>query len=245
MNRTTAFLEIRDDESWDLSVTSLAAVNELVGLDVMTAFVRAFTHADRIVSLITWFHLSERDAPNGTAGNARSFSTFQAFLIGTLRELASALKDLRTQLILSGSFADTNWTDRLSKWEKWGESKRVNTVRKKYCFHTDHSLFRSGLSALPLSEDAGPVLRGSSRRTRHSHFVLAERAALEGIRLLDPPPEPSSGEAPPDGLMGGTLRVLGEPHEYLDVLPPLEAEFFRVLEAAGVHVIPIRHRGGV
>ncbi len=229
MKTTTAFMEIRDDESWDLTFSDLDQVIENVGLDVMTSFLRAYVHSDRIFSLVTMFHLSRSDAPESSPGEFRNFAAFQAFMIGSLRELAETLKDLRTHLLSRGLFSDRSWQDGLLRWEEWGRGHKVNTIRKKYAFHVDHDLIREGLSSVPRSATGSAVaLRGSSGKSRHSQFFLGEAAAIEGIRKRQ-----------------GSLDILGEPSEYLDITTPLESEFFRVLAAADVRIIPVRHRGGV
>ena len=123
--------ELHDDTSWELRVSDLDDFVQLLGSDLLAAFLCCFTHADRIVSLVTMFHLSQADTPNGSPGELRNFSTFVAFLIGSLRELASALTRLRTELISRGLHDAESWQAGLAKWEHWGNTGRAKTFRKK------------------------------------------------------------------------------------------------------------------
>ena len=71
------------------------------------------------------------------------------------------------------------------------------------------------------------VLSSSSRRQRHGRFSLADNAAMEGLALLQ-----------------GSPDIIGEPVEYLEVTPPLEREFLRVLEQLGLKLLVVRVHGG-
>ena len=222
-------MEIHDTGCWELRTSDLADLVDIVGANVLTLFATSFLHADRIVSLTTMFQLSRADTPDGTPGSNRNFFAFASFLIGSLRELGEELRDLKSALFARGLFDASAWASGLERWETWGRANRVNTVRKKLCFHTDAAMFKDGLQSLAQTRTGNfTLIHGSSGRLRHGTFALASEAGLEGLKRLQ-----------------GTLDLVGEPAQYLQVTTPLEREFIRVLEQVRLRPLLVNIRAGV
>ncbi|MBK8595320.1 MAG: hypothetical protein IPN83_06965 [Holophagales bacterium] len=222
-------MEIQSTGRWELRTSDLADLVDIVGADVLTHFATSFLHADRIVSLTTMFQLSRADTPDGTPGSHRNFFAFASFLIGSLRELGEELKDLKSALVARDLFDESAWVADLERWELWGRANRVNTVRKKLCFHTDAPMFKKGLLSLAQTRTGNfTLIHGSSGKLRHGSFAFASETALEGLKKQQ-----------------GTLELVGEPAQYLHVTAPLEREFIRILERLHLRPLLVTIRTGV
>ena len=69
-------------------------------------------------------------------------------------------------------------------------------------------------------------MRGPTSKLRDCAFVLAQDASLRGIETII-----------------GSLNVLGDPANYINLSGALDAEFLRVLDAAGLKPLIVHTSG--
>ena len=219
-------MEMHRDGDWELRTSDLPGLLRVLGSDLVTAFCTCFVHADRVVSLVAFFYLSQRQFRKGSIAERRNFLTFAAFLIGTLKEAAENLVDLKTGLRRRGLLDLDTWGKGLGRWERWGTTGPVATARKKLAFHVDPDFVARGLRDIAASSERRTLLHGSTGKLRDSAFVLAQDASLRGL-------ESSLGN----------LNVLGDPAQYLEFTDALEREFLRVLEKADLKPLLVRSKG--
>src|SRR5262245_35969143 len=78
---------------WKIELRNFKQLDEALGRDVLNAFCRCFVHADRLTSTISCIFASEKLYTRESVGFERDLHTMVWFTIGTLRELALAIKD--------------------------------------------------------------------------------------------------------------------------------------------------------
>jgi hypothetical protein len=226
MRAVRVVLEGHRDGDWELRTSDLPELLDAIGEPLMTAFCTCFLHADRIVSLVAFFYLSTRKFRKGSIAERRNFLTFAVFLVGTLKELAENLRQLKRELYSRGFLDPTGWKAGLGRWERWGTTGRVMTVRKKLSFHVDPTLMAQGLRSLATTSGRRSLIKGSTGKLRDSACLLAQDASLRGLELSL-----------------GDLNVIGDTSQYLDLTKSLELEFHKVLDLAGVKPVKVRTSG--
>lgn len=226
MNTVRVVMEAHGDGDFEVRTSDLSGLIEVLGEDLVTAFCTCFVHADRIVSLIAFFHLSRRQFRKGSIAERRNFLTFAAFVIGTLKEAAENLVDLKMALRSRGLFDLDAWKKELGKWEKWGTTGSIATARKKLAFHVDRDFVARGLRDIATTSGRRALLRSSTGKLRDSAFVLAQDASMRGLETAL-----------------GNLDILGDTRKYLEFSDALEREFLRVLDRSDLKPIPMRSRG--
>ena len=91
-------VESEGSEKWSIKLMNFAKFDEALGTEVITAFSRCFLHADRLVGLYILAGASRDARGKDSIAFTRDLHTMVWFAIGTLRELALALRDLRAAL---------------------------------------------------------------------------------------------------------------------------------------------------
>ena len=87
---------------WKIELVNFQKFEEVLTRDVLNAFCRCFVHSDRLASTATCIDASEQIHGTDSIVFRRDFLTMMWFTIGTLRELALALKALRSALKKQG-----------------------------------------------------------------------------------------------------------------------------------------------
>ena len=93
-----AFVQARGTDRWSIEVRDFPKFLDALGPDVVGAFARCFVHADRLVSLTSFAYHSLKQYPEDSPAFGRNLQTMVWFVVGTLRELALAIRDLRSAL---------------------------------------------------------------------------------------------------------------------------------------------------
>jgi|NGEPerStandDraft_6_1074524.scaffolds.fasta_scaffold05776_4 hypothetical protein len=226
MKSVRVVLDGHRDGDWEIRTSDLPDLVAVVGEDVLAAFCTCFIHADRIVSLVAFFHVSQKRFKKGSIAEHRNFLTFASFLVGTLKELAENLCHLTAVLKERDLLDAASWKKGLGRWQTWGTSGPASTVRKKLSFHVDPELVRDGLRSIASTPEKRVLIKGATGKLRDSAFILGQDASLRGLQLKL-----------------GSLNVLGDPAQYLALTDALEDEFIRVLEASGLKPILVRSSG--
>ncbi len=226
MTSVRVVCEMHRDGDWELRTSDLPDLIEVLGEDLVAAFCSCFVHADRIVSLVAFFHLSTRRFRKGSIAERRNFLTFAAFLVGTLKEVSENLKQLKRALHNHGLLDKERWQAGLGRWQDWGATGAVATARKKLSFHVDSALVLRGLQDISASSRRRTILHGSTGRLRDSAFLLGQDASLRGLETSV-----------------GNLNVLGDPAKYLELTDALEREFLCILDKSGLKPILVRSSG--
>jgi hypothetical protein len=89
---------VAGQKRWKIELRNLRQLDQAFGRDVLNAFSRCFVHADRLTSTTSCIHASEQLHSRDSVGFERDLNSMVWFTVGTLRELAAAIQDLRASL---------------------------------------------------------------------------------------------------------------------------------------------------
>lgn len=168
---------------WRLQTDDLRAIRAALGHEVFDAFCRSFIHSDRLTSLAQLLLLNHQALPHESVAYGRNSLTILWLTVGTLREMALALRDLRSALAKRG------WLDSASEplkklrdfESRWEENALYRALRNTGAFHVDLGVIRGGVEAL-LSHP-GPVLlaEGTGGTDHEMSLSIGAEALLLGL----------------------------------------------------------------
>ena len=150
MPKPTFELIEQKDGSWEIGLRGPKDFDEALGRDVLNAFCRCFVHADRLDSAVSCMYASGRYHGRDSVAYKRDVHTLLWFTIGTLRELAKAIRRLRSALAKRQLLDHESepWVA-LTKLEKrWEDDASFRTMRDKVAFHVDEGVVNKGLDEL-------------------------------------------------------------------------------------------------
>lgn len=177
-----AFVQATGSERWKILIRDFRAFRERLGPDVVRAFCCCFVHADRLTSLISFGFLSQQHYGRDAIGFNRNLQTMVWFTVGTLRELASAIRDLRSALAKRGARQPDApcWVKLREVEKRWEDDPFYRDMRNIVAFHVDPDVVEKGLAAL---EDRPEVTLcdGEGPKRDASSLILGWDALFMGL----------------------------------------------------------------
>lgn len=167
---------------WQLETLDLSVLRRQMGDDLLRAFVRCFVHADRLTSLAHFGRLNG-DAEVPEIASKRNYLTAFWFTVGTFRELAIALRQLRSVLAKRGWLgADMGPLHRLREVEdRWENDPFYRAVRNTQAFHVDDEIIAKGLDILCTRNQPVTIVEGGGTSDYNSSATLGAHALLLGL----------------------------------------------------------------
>ena len=155
---------------------------EVLTRDVMNAFCRCFVHADRLTSTTTCTDVSEKLHGKDSIVFGRDLITMVWFTVGTLRELGSALRDLRSALKKRGLLdsGSAPWVT-LRDLEKRWHSHLYVSMRNHAAFHIDKEIIDAGLTNMLKDSRVVPLAEGDGRKNISSRMSVGTLALHAGL----------------------------------------------------------------
>lgn len=184
MNNTeppVVFVREGSNERWRIESTDFGRLRSALGPDVTNAFCRCFVHADRLTSLIGFAFLSEKRFGRDSPPFQRDLQTMVWFTVGTLRELALAIRDLRSALVKRGKL-EVNaapWVVLRDVERRWEDDAFYRSMRNIVAFHVDPEMTEKGLEALTQQKRV-VLIRGEGRPQRHTFLSVGLEALFMG-----------------------------------------------------------------
>lgn len=173
-------------ERWKIVLRGFDAIREQLGADTLRGFSRCFVHADRLTSLASFPYTSEQFYGRDTVGFGRDLQVTFWFTVGTLRELAIAIRDLRSALAKRGVLEPSApcWVQLRAVERRWEDDAFFREMRNQIAFHLDPDIIDKGLSALAAESEVtlckGELRNGDAPRNQ-SMFDLGWEACLRGL----------------------------------------------------------------
>lgn len=210
---------------WRVEATNLPRLRHTVGDDVFATFARCFVHADRLTSLAQFGRWNGRDDVNEVSGK-RNVLTCLWFSVGTLRELAKALRNLRAVLAKRGLLdADVTSLHQLREVEsRWEDDAFFRKARDFGAFHVDAEVIRRGVERFSRKSSSVPLVEGHGVDVSSS---IGADALVAGM-----------------GLSSADLRrFLDATYHDVRIYEALDRVFLGVLRLRGIHLRerPWRH----
>ena len=215
-----ALVEEPGSRRWRIELRDLKTFRKTLGADVVAAFCACFVQADRLISLSSFGLLSRMHYPDSSPGSDRNLHTMVWFAVGTLREIALAIRALRSALAKRGLLDATSdaWNALQEIEERWDGDPFFRDVRNKIAFHIDLDMIEAGLVAM--EADGNAILsEGYGREVAHSRFPLGHEALLRG-----------SGKNPAD--IERFIKTVSEDHGAIH--QRIQEVFLQVLDAKGI-----------
>jgi hypothetical protein len=212
-------VQIRGSEKWTLELREFKAFREAIGPDVMNAFCRCFVHSDRLTSLISFAYVSQKHHGRESRAFGRNLQTMVWFTVGTLRELAVAIRDLRSALAKRKKLNPDSepWKKLRAVEKRWEDDPFYREMRNIAAFHVDPEIVEKGL--VELAKERTVILsEGESRKSDASSIRIGLEALFNGCgKDLDD--------------FGTFMSTVGEDH---DICGAIEEAFLLAVEDAGL-----------
>ena len=176
MPEPTLKLIEQEDQRWEIELQDPKRFDDVLSRDVLNAFCRCFVHADRLNSTISCMHTSEQHHGRDSVAYTRDLNTLVWFTIGTLRELALAIKHLRSALAKQSLLDPKSdpWITLRGLEERWENDECYRTKRDVAAFHVDKKIINKGrTTASPIAQFKTPSFLPPARKEFHS--VKGER----------------------------------------------------------------------
>ncbi len=176
--------EKTEPQRWTIRVEDFATFRQTLGTDVLNAFSRCFVHADRLTSLIGFVDLSEKRHGTDSRPFSRDLQTTVWFAVGTLRELALAVRDLRSALAKRDRLDPTSasWMTLQQFEQRWEDDSFYRNMRNIVAFHIDPDMTEKGLEALS-SQGRVVLFEGEGERQQNASLRLGLEALFMGCDL--------------------------------------------------------------
>ena len=174
----------REDQRWEIQLQDLKCFDDMMSRDVLNAFCRCFVHADRLNSTISCMYASRQHHGLESVAYTRDLDTLTWFTVGTLRELALAIKHLRSAL-KKQSLLDPKsdpWIELSGLEERWERNEFYRKKRDVAAFHVDKKIIDKGLNEL-VDEEAVTLAEGQGDKLVHSRLVLGFLALHTGLDM--------------------------------------------------------------
>lgn len=178
-------VEEENSQRWRIELRYFAKVREALGADVMNAFCRCFIHADRLTSMITFAYTSEKHFGRDSIAFGRDLHTMVWFTIGTLRELAHAIKDCRAALA-KRKLLDPNsapWLKLRDLEDRWERDATFYSMRNRAAFHVEEDVVEKGLEVLAAERTHAELSRGEGPKSHSSSLTLGLEAMHNGLGM--------------------------------------------------------------
>ena len=173
---------------WKIELVNFQKFEEVLTQKVLNAFCRCFIQSDRLLRATSCSDASEKLNGKDSVVFGRDLIAMVWFTIGTLRELAKALKDLRSALEKRGLLdsGSAPWAILSELEERWDRDKFFIKMRNGGAFHIDKKIIEDGLTEM--LKDSGVVLlaEGDGRKNFRSQMpvgTLVLHAGLWGSSL--------------------------------------------------------------
>ncbi len=219
-NRPTIKLTGDDTDKWKIELRNFPELEKALGRDVVNAFCRCFVHSDRLTSAISCTDASEQHHGRDSTAFGRDLLSMVWFTIGTLRELALAIRAARTALAKRGWLEpeSEHWATLRKLEDRWENDEFFRTKRDVAAFHVDEEVIDKGLNKL-VKDQAIDLAEGRGRKNIDSTLSLGALALFHGL------------EMDLDDYRAFVEKVDNDQHV---VANAIQTAFLRVAEAAGV-----------
>lgn len=169
---------------WKIEISNFPELEKALGRDVVNVFCRCFVHSDRLTSTISCLHVSEQHHGRDSTAFGRNRLSMLWFTIGTLRELARAIKDARDALAKRKWLKpeSEHWTTLRKIEDRWEKDKFFRKMRNVAAFHVDKELIDKGLDKL-VEESVIDLAEGHGKKQSNSVLSLGALALFCGLEM--------------------------------------------------------------
>jgi hypothetical protein len=189
------------------------------------AFARCFVHTDRLLSLVSFAHVSGKNYGEKTAAFGRDLHTMVWFTIGTLRELALAIQYLRSELKKKDLLKPNaeHWVKLREIEDRWNNDPAFRKMRDRAGFHVDEDVMINGVQSLVKDVRDVELFKGDNEKQVHGSFTFGTTVMYNGLGWEDL------------DHYGRFLEIVYADHG--DVVTAIQHTLIEVTEAVGIEVV--------
>ena len=183
-NKPAIEATVDDTGKWKIELRNFPELEKALGRDVVNAFCRCFVHSDRLTSIISCNYASEQSHGRDSTAYGRDFTSMIWFAIGTLRELARAIRDARAALAKRGWLEpeSEHWAALRKIEDRWENDEFFRTKRNVAAFHVDKELIDKGLNEL-VKDHVINLAEGQGEKNVDSTLSLGALALFHGLEM--------------------------------------------------------------
>jgi hypothetical protein len=176
-----ALIEEGSSGRWRFELRTLGDFRAHLGEGVVQWFCCCFVHADRLSSLISFGYLSLTHYGEATVAFARNLQTTVWFAVGTLRELALAVRGLRSALARRGLLDPQSpaWLKLRTLEDRWENDPFFRELRNSISFHVDADAIEAGLQQRS-AQPSAVFMEGEGEKQDRSSLRLGLESLLLG-----------------------------------------------------------------
>ena len=216
-----AFSKKEENGRWKIELVNFQKFEEVLTRNVLNAFCRCFIQSDRLLSATTCSDASEKLNGKDSVVFRRDLIAMVWFTIGTLRELAKALKDLRSALKKRGLLDSSSapWVTLRELEERWDRDKFFRKMRDVAAFHIDKEIINAGLTNVLKDSGVVPLAEGDGRKDNRSQMSVGTLVLHAGLwSSLDD--------------YGEFIHIVGKDHDRAS--EAIQMAFIQACEKAGI-----------
>lgn len=174
----------KNGERWKIILRNFTDFEAALGRDVLRGFCRCFVQVDRLTSTISCIHASEELRGRDSVAFGRDLHSMVWFTIGTLREFAAAIRDLRSAMAKRGILdAESEpWIALRALEKRWEDDKFFRRMRDRAAFNVDPDVIDTGLDELLKHRDVD-LCYGEGPKSVHASLTLGFEAMHNGLGL--------------------------------------------------------------
>ncbi len=183
-NKPAIMLTADDTGKWKIELRNFPELEKALGREVVNAFCRCFIHSDRLTSTISCSHASEQHHGRDSTAYGRDLTSMVWFTIGTLRELAIAIRAARAALAKRGWLepASEHWIILRELEDRWENDEFFRKKRDVAAFHVDKEVIDKGLNEL-VKDDVVDLAEGEGEKNVDSTLSLGALALFHGLEM--------------------------------------------------------------
>ena len=167
---------------WKIELVNFQKFDEVLTRDVLNAFCCCFVHSDRLTSTTTCIASSEQLHGKDSIVFERDLITMVWFTVGTLHELARALKALHDALQKRGLLDSDSapWVTLRELKKRWKKNEFV-CMRNKAAFHIDKKIIDDGLTKMLKDSGVVTLAEGEGKKNVSSQMPVGTLALHTGL----------------------------------------------------------------
>ena len=168
---------------WKIELVNFQKFEEVLTRNVLNAFCCCFIQSDRLLSATTCSDASEKLNGKDSVVFGRDLITMVWFTVGTLRELAHALRDLRSALKKRGLLDSDSapWVTLRELEARWDRDKFFRKMRNVAAFHIDKKIIDAGLTNMLKDSGVVPLAEGDGKKNIRSQMPVGTLVLHAGL----------------------------------------------------------------
>lgn len=173
--------------SGQVVVQNLQGMRDLIGVDLLAAFLKCFHGVDRLLSLEQLLMVNQRSLEDGSIAQTRNLRLVAFYLASTMYELGDALQGLCSARVVERISDRAVWEPVNQLRGQWRGDARFGKIRNALGFHLgERDDYRTGIDRLvdqPTAAESLFYVHDGEGRRHEGECRLAFDSLLAGLSI--------------------------------------------------------------